>query len=37
MVEEALEERLDEHDVAEALRLDQVRREIERIYAIEGK
>ena len=37
MVEDALEESLEEHDVEEALKLDQVRREIERIYAAEGK
>ena len=37
MVEEALDERLDKHDIEEALHLDRVRREIERIYQIEGK
>ena len=37
MVEDRLEARLDQRLVDEALRLDQVRREIGRIYAEEGK
>ena len=37
IVEEKLEQRLEAGDVDAALKLDQVRRGIERIYEVEGK
>ena len=37
MVEQSIEAKIEHGEVDEALELDQVRREIEQIYRIEGK